>query len=144
MAITVQHNSSATRQPRIGYVVGASINVVTLYLVNAEPGWRALPWLTDDLTRVIGLVNLALIAGAVTNLVYLLHDPPWLTALGGIATTGIGLAALVRLLDVFPFAFGDASVDWATVARVVLVVGIAGSVIGLIVQVVTLVREAWR
>jgi hypothetical protein len=142
MTITAQRSNTVTPHPRFGYLVGASVNVVLLYLVNVEPGWRAVPWLTENLAQLVWLVDLSLIAGAVANLGYVLYDAAWLRALGGITTTAIGLAALVRLLDVFPFAFGESSVDWATVVRVALVVGIAGSVIGILVQAVTLIREA--
>jgi len=34
-------------------------------------------------------------------------------ALGEVLTTGISLAVMVRTLQVFPFDFGDSTVDWA-------------------------------
>ena len=45
-------------------------------------------------------------------------------------TTCAGLAALVRLWPVFPFDFTGTTFDWALTARIVLVVGLAGTAIG--------------
>lgn len=125
---------------RVGYLIAAGINVVLLYLVNISPGWEAVPFLTEDTRQVLGLVNLSLVAGLVCNLVYVLVDPTWLKSLGDLLTTGIGLAVLVRLWQVFPFDFGDSAADWALVVRAVLVVGVIGSAIGIVVQLVSLVR----
>lgn len=47
----------------------------------------------------------------VANLVYLLHDPRWLKALGDVVTTAVGLVAVLRMWAVFPFDFGDSSFD---------------------------------
>jgi hypothetical protein len=69
--------------------------------------------------------------------VYLAYDPPWLKSLGDLATTGIGLATAIRIWQVFPF---DLSSGWTAAARVLLAVGIAGSCLALVVQIVTLTR----
>jgi hypothetical protein len=69
--------------------------------------------------------------------VYLVCDPPWVRSLGDLVTTGIGLAAAIRIWQVFPF---DLSSGWSAAVRVLLVVAIAGSCIALVVQVVSLAR----
>lgn len=127
---------------RVGYLIAAGIHVALLYLVNVSPGWEAVPFLTEDTSQVLGLVNVSLVAGLVCNLIYVLANPAWLKSLGDLLTTGIGLVVLVRVWQVFPFNFGDSAVDWALVARVLLVVGIVGSAIGIVVQFVSLLRAA--
>jgi hypothetical protein len=134
-----RHQSLAVR--RVGYVIAAAVNGALLYLVDVWPGWQALPFLTEDTRQVLGLVNLSLIVGLVANVVYLLHDAPWLASLGGLVTTGIGLAVLVRILQVFPFAFRGSGFDVSFLVRFVLVVAIVGSAIGIVVQLVSLVRQ---
>jgi hypothetical protein len=129
----------ATR--RTGYAIAMFINAVMFYLINVSPGWQVLPFLTDDTHLVLGFINASIGAGIVANAVYLVQDPPWLKALGEAVTTGVGLAAMVRLWQVFPFDFGPASVDWAFVARVVLVVSIIGAAIGVLVHLGRLVRH---
>ncbi len=61
-------------------------------------------------------------------------------AVGGILTTAVGAVALVRLWQVFPFGFGDAVLDWSMVMRVLIVVGVVGSVIAAIGSLVALAR----
>jgi hypothetical protein len=115
---------------------------VVLYLVNVSPGWQAVPFLTDDTTRVLGLLNASFAVGVAANLLYLLVDPAWLRASGKLLTTAVGIAVLTRVWQVFPFDFGDASVDWALWVRIVLVVSLAGSAIGMFAQAVALIRAA--
>ncbi|WP_205650728.1 hypothetical protein [Actinoplanes solisilvae] len=125
---------------RTGYAVAAAVNAVLLYLVNARPGWEALPFLTAETVHVLVMVNVSLAVGLAANLVYLVRPSSSLVPAGGIVTTGIGLAVLVRFWQVFPFDFGAGS-WWTTVMRVLLILGIAGSIIAVPVQLVSLVRR---
>ena len=130
----------ATR--RFGYIVALTVNVVMLFAVNRWPGWDALPFLTDDTERVISWVNASIIVGIAANLVYVVRDPRWLKALGDLLTTTVGLLAMVRIWQVFPFDFDDSSVDWTLVTHLLLAVGIVGSLIGIVVALVSFVRAA--
>jgi uncharacterized membrane protein len=58
-----------------------------------------------------------------------------------VVTTSVGLAALVRMWQVFPLDFGDSTFDWPLVAHVLLGVAIVGSVIGILVGLTSLVRD---
>lgn len=141
--------TAARRRPspasrRAGYLVAAGLNGLFLYLVNRRPGWESVPFLTDETEQVLGLVNASITAGLVANLVYLFADPPRLRSLGDLVTTGIGLAAMVRIWQVFPFSFDEGGFPWETVFRWVLGLGIVGSVIGIVVALVTLVRGTHR
>jgi hypothetical protein len=135
---TSRRPSLATR--RGGYVVSVLLNGVLLVGVNAWPGWQAVPFLTADTALVIGLVNASIVMSLIANGTLLVRDPRWLKALGDMATTSLGLAAVLRLWDVFPFDFGTGSVDWPLLTRIVLVVAIAGSLIGLVAALVTFLR----
>lgn len=125
---------------RVGYTVAMVLNVALLVLVNVVPGWQALPFLTDDFAAVLWLVNASIIAGVLANAVYVVHDPPWVRALGDVVTTSVGLAALIRMWQVFPIDFAETWVDMDLVARWVLAVGIAGSVVGIVAGAARLVR----
>ncbi|HEX6335329.1 MAG TPA: hypothetical protein VFZ85_00085 [Jiangellaceae bacterium] len=136
---TTRRPSSATR--RLGYGFGIVAGIVGLVLVNVWPGWESVPFLTSDTTEVLWLVNASLVAGIVANLAYLMHDAPWLVALGGVVTTGIGLAALIRIIQVFPVDFSDWDFDGTALVRILLIVAIVGSVIGIVAQFVALLRS---
>jgi hypothetical protein len=120
-----------------GYIAAVVVNGVLLYLIDVAPGWEAVPFLTPAMTLVLGLVNATLVAGLVANLVYTVADPPRLRALGDLVTTSIGLAALVRIWQVFPFDFAHDAV-WEVVARTALWFGFVGSGIAIIVALARL------
>lgn len=135
--------STLTRRPsastrRAGYVIAVLVNVALLWAVNVWPGWQELPFLTDETPQVLGLVNTAFVLAIVLNVVYLLRDPLWLTTVGTLATTAVGVAVCARSLAVFPF---DLSGVWDTVLRAVLIVGLVGSAIAFVVALVSLIRQ---
>jgi hypothetical protein len=127
---------------RLGYIIAAAVNAVMLCLINIWPGWERVSFLTEDTAELIWLVNVSIVVSIAVNLVYVVHDPQWLKSLGDLITTGVGLVVLTRIWRVFPFDFSGYSANWGFVARLLLVVAIAGSGIGLVVQTVTLIRCA--
>jgi hypothetical protein len=136
---TQRRPSRATR--RTGYVFAAVFNAVVLYAIHFWPGWQQVPFLTADTEQVLGWVSATLIAGLGVNIVYLLTDPRWLKSLGDLTITGIGLVAIIRVWQVFPFDFGD---TWTLLARIMLAIGFFGSILAMIVQLVVLAADGSR
>jgi len=126
---------------RLGYGIGVLVNVALLYAVNIWPGWEAVPFLTADTSSVLALVNLSIVTNLVANAVYLVYDVAWLKALGTILTTTVGMITLVRIWQVFPFDFGDSSINWQLATRILLIIGIIGSDIAIIVAFIALVKS---
>lgn len=127
-------------QRRVGYVVGAFVNALVLVAVNWWPGWDALPFLTDDFRLVLGWVNASIVVGLLANLLYAVADPPRVRAGGDLVQNLVGLAAMVRLWQVFPVHFAPGGFDWELVARVFLGIGIVGASIAIVVALARLVR----
>jgi hypothetical protein len=125
---------------RVGYLLAGVINLGILYAINVTPGWEALPFLTSDTELVLPLVNLSLAVGVLANLAYAARDPAWAKALGNLITGLVGVAAMARIWTVFPFDFDAYSFNWGLLTRFVLFVAIVGSLIGIIVACVGLVR----
>ncbi|AGL16924.1 hypothetical protein [Actinoplanes sp. N902-109] len=140
MSSLAMRHRPAPAARRTGYVIAAAVNVVLLYLINGHPGWAAVPFLTGDFGTVVGLMNVSLIVAVVVNGLQVLHDPPRVVAFGSLVTTGIGLAVLIRLWQVFPFYFGDGEFLGTLLARILLIVLTVGSGIGVLVQFRDLVR----
>jgi hypothetical protein len=136
---TTEVTRPSTASRRAGYVIAAAINAALLWLIHVWPGWDAVPFLTGDFEGVLWLIDVSLVVTIALNLIYLVRDPRWLTAAGAILTTVIGLVAAVRMLQVFPFDFGD-SEFWPVVVRVLLWVAVIGAGIGIIANLVALVR----
>lgn len=124
---------------RVGYGIGALVNVALLVAFNVWPGWDAVPFLTEDFEQVLGLINLSLAVGFLTSVVNLALDSFGAKALGELATNVIGLAVSVRLLQVFPFDFSG-GFDWTLIVRILLVIGVVGSFFGAAAAVVRLLR----
>lgn len=127
---------------RIGYSVAVVVNAVLLILVNGTPGWRALPFVTDSAAEVVVLLNLALIVGIVANSANLIFDRRWIRAAGELTGSAVSLAMLMRMWEVFPFAFRDPAVDWDLIVRVVIAFSIAACAVSIVVQAVVLIRLA--
>ncbi|TCC06073.1 hypothetical protein [Kribbella soli] len=129
---------------RTGYVFAIVFNAAALYAIHFWPGWQQVPFLTSETQQILGWVTASLIAGLGANVVYLLVDPPRLKSLGDLVITGIGLVAIIRVWQVFPFDFGDTSFDWAMLVRIMLGIGFVGSIVAMIVQLVVLVADGSR
>jgi hypothetical protein len=133
--------SAAVR--RAGYLIAILLNAAILYFINVWPGWQVVPFLTSATTAVLPWINGSIIVGMVANVVYLFADARWVRAVGDMATTAVGLAAMVQVWTVFPFEFSPAT-PWTLLARIVIALAIAGSAIAIVVQFVTFVRELAR
>jgi hypothetical protein len=141
MTITAVPKRPAVGARRAGYVVGVVVNAAILYGANVWPGWQVLPFLTQDMSTVMQLVNASLVVNLVANIVYVLADPRWLKALGDVVTTTVGLAALVQIWQVFPFDFGASAFDWGLVVRIMLGLAIFGSAIAIVVALVSFLKN---
>ncbi len=134
-----------TRKPpsraarRTGYVFSILINAAMLFGINVWPGWDVLPFLSDDFTQVLGLVNLSLWVSLAVQVVYLFRDAKPVKPLGDVVTLAVNILVGVRMWQVFPFDFGDQTFDWELLFRILLVVGIVGMAIAVVVSLVSLV-----
>lgn len=138
MAYTHSARRPSAGARRTGYGLAIVFGAALLVVLNAAPGWQAIPFLTSDTAQVLWLVNFSLAAGMAVNLVYLAYDARWLRSLGDLASTAIGLVTAIRIWQVFPF---DLSSGWPAVVRALLAVAIAGSCVALVVQAITLARR---
>lgn len=125
---------------RFGYAVSIAVNAVLILLIYVEPGWRVLPFLTEDDVPVVALVVASMVVTIAVNLVWIAYDPLWLRSLGDLVTTIVGIVVLSRFLIVFPFSFAADS-PWELVVRIFLIVGLVGASIGVVVYLVTFLHR---
>jgi hypothetical protein len=140
MQVDAPARAPAPPDRRGAYLTAIVAGAGMLFALNIWPGWQILPFLTSGTTQVLWLVNLSLAAGVAANVVYLAYDPPWLRLTGELVRAGTGVAAAVRLWQVFPFGFH--AVAWSVAIRVLLVMIITVSGAGIIVQLVSLPRQS--
>ena len=130
---------TATRR-RVGYGASIVVNGILLYLVNVAPGWAVLPFLSPAFGSVLPWVNASMALSILTATLYLAVDTPTVKGIGDLLTQAVGLIAMIRLWQVFPFDFGADPGGWPTAFRVLLAIGIVGSAIGMIVTAVVALR----
>jgi hypothetical protein len=119
---------------RFGYLVAIGINVVMLVIANNILDWGWLPWLTDDFSGVVWLINVSLVVTILLNLAWLAFDPAWYRSAGQIVSNIVSLVVTVRIYQVFPFDFSGYDFNWGALTRVVLILAIVGAAIGTLVE----------
>lgn len=139
MAASTRTSGRSSVADRVGYFIAGVVNAALLYAVNVWPGWRVLPFLTEETAQVLGLVNLSLVVGLVANLIFLIRGSPGVRSLGDLVMAGIGLALLVRVWQVFPFDLHGSPAGLLT--RFAVGVAICGTAVGVVVALVSALRR---
>lgn len=119
---------------RFGYVIAIAVNLVLLVIVNNMLEWDLFAFLTDDFSRLTGLISFSFVATILANVGFIITDRAQIKAPTQAALNLIGVVVSVRMLQVFPFDFSTYEFDWAVVVRGVLIIAIAGSAVGAIVE----------
>ena len=127
---------------RAGYVVAIAVNLGLLAVVNNILEWDVVPFLTSDFSRLVGFISVSLALTIVANVIYLAYDPPWFKSLAQIGLTLVSLAVTIRIYQVFPFDFSSYSIAWSQMTRWILIIAMAGTCIGMLVEAGKLLRAA--
>lgn len=130
-----------TAAQRFGYGLAVVLNGIMLWVAHQLLDWGWPGFLTRDYEALLPWVTVSFVASMVANAAFLVHDRGWFRALADLVTSAIGLAVALKTWAVFPFDFEDYDRDWTGLARVVLVVAIVGTVIGVIVNTVKLIQR---
>lgn len=121
---------------RLGYGIAVVVNLAMLVALQFVPGW--LPFITDAFDTVVPWISLSLIAAIVANLVYQVDDTTTVKSTGQTLVNLISLFVTYRVFEVFPFDFSAYDFDWALVTRVMLILGMVGSGVGVVAETVKL------
>ncbi|MDI6718508.1 MAG: hypothetical protein QMD46_02690 [Methanomicrobiales archaeon] len=122
---------------RSEYIAAIVVNVVILYIANNLLFW-GIPFVTDAWNQVLPVLDLALVAAIVANLIFLAYDPFLLRETAKILLDIFGIAVLYTVYRVFPFDFSSlAGAGIVTLAvRIALILGVAATVVAILVRVV--------
>ena len=126
---------------RFGYSVAIAVNVALIFAINEWPGWATVSLLTSETETVIPVVNASLVITIVVNAIYLIADPLWLRALGEAINAAVSFVVILVVFTVWPFDFSSWSFDWTMLVQVLGVIGLVGSLVGVITNLVTFTRE---
>ena len=129
---------------RAGYIATIVINLFLLAVINNLSSLDVVSWLTADLEALLPIINLSLGANITANVVYIWYDVAWFKGVTQIVLSGISLVVVVRTWRIYPFDFSAYDFNWDAVVRTILVIAAIGISIGIVAEVVKLVRLAVR
>ena len=126
---------------RVGYALAIGINIVMLWVVYNVLDWGWPPFITEDWSRVRGLIALSMIVAILANLAFMAYDPKWFRGFGD-ATQGVfAVIASARVLAVFPFDYSAYTGPWEFLTRAVLIIAVIGTGIGIIANIAKGIRH---
>ena len=126
---------------RSNYIAAAIVNAVLVVVVNKIPGWN-IGFITGGFTGVLWALNLSFGVQIAGNAVLVAYHPLHLHYAVNVVFSAAGALSSYVVYREFPFDFSGTSVPWFdTVARVVLIAGIAGSMIGGVIQLIKAVTH---
>lgn len=128
-------------------VTSAVFNVIFLVFVNTIPLWQQSTRgvILDTWSSVLWAMNISIGSQIAGNLFLLFYRPRWLSELLGAVFAATGFLSVVVFFIVFPLDFSKVVGPWLnTLVKILCMLGMAGSLIGFIVQLVRFLREAGK
>lgn len=127
------------------YLLACAASLVLWYGINFWPGWHSVPILSVSTNSILSLVNLWLLAAAVSNAVYIVFDAKWFKSAWQVLVTTTAIAVAARAYVEFPFDFSMFYYyDFRWLARLALMLAVVGGLIRLVVVGIRFVRATMR
>jgi len=124
---------------KVGYAVAVLVNAVMIWVADSITSW-GIPFITDSFTAVQWAFNLSFLAAIIGNLLLILHDPKWFHGFVRLVMNSFGFVVALTVFFIFPFDFSAyTSFNWAGLAKILLVIGLVGSAIGIVVEALSLI-----
>lgn len=123
---------------RFGYGVAVIVNLVMLVAVQFILDWGWLPFLTDEFRGLIPWISLSLLVSIVANLVYQFNDSTIVKSTGQILVNLVSLFVTYQIYLVFPFDFSAYTFNWEVALRILLILTIVGTGIGVLTETIKL------
>jgi len=115
------------------YIATAVVNGILIWLFPRLMDW--LPFLTDSFQTILLLLNISFLATILINLIFLFYDGQPFKGLFKALLNMWGLVVTISLYYIFPFDFSPYnSADWNLIVRIILIVGIFGTLVGFITE----------
>lgn len=126
-----------------GFLASAIANFLVMIVVNSEPLWG--PWtrgvVLGTWVSILWAVNLSLVVQTLGNLLLAFYRPPRLYFLVQAIHAAAALVSAIVFYVVFPLDFSRVVGSWLNaLARIVVLVGIAGTAIAFLVNIAQAAR----
>jgi hypothetical protein len=124
------------RRRMTDYIFAVIFNIAFLVVVNKVPDWNIV-FITDSFPDILWALNTYLAVSLAGNLVLIFFHPRFLHHLLNAVFAIFGILATSVMLSIFPFDFSELVGEWLNILiRIALIVGIVGSAIGAVVNIV--------
>jgi len=139
-----KRSSMMPRRRMTDYIFAVIFNVAFLVVVNKVPDWNIV-FITDSFPDILWALNTSVAVSIAGNLILIFFHPRFLHHLLNAVFAIFGILAASVMLSVFPFDFSDLVVDWLNIlVRIALIIGIVGSAIATVVNIVKAVGAVFR
>lgn len=129
---------------RVGYVLAIAVNGLMVWISHRLLDWGWPGFLTEAYDDVLWLITVSLLASMAANAAFLLYDRGRFRPFADLVVAAIGFLLMIRIWVVFPFDFSGYARDWSWLVRMVAVIAIGGTAIGVIVNLVKLILPGDR
>jgi hypothetical protein len=124
------------RRRMTDYIFSVIFNIAFLVVVNKVPDWNIV-FIIDSFPDILWALNTYLAVSIAGNLVLIFFHPRFLHHLLNAVFAIFGILATSVMLSIFPFDFSNLVGEWLNILiRIALIVGIVGSAIGVVVNIV--------
>jgi hypothetical protein len=142
-----ERNERSRMMPRkrlADYIAAVIFNIAFLVVVNKVPDWNIV-FITDSFPDILWAVNTSVAVSIAGNFILIFFHPRFLHYLFNAVFAVFGILATSVILSVFPFEFEDLVGEWLNIlVRIALIVGIVGSAIAVVVNIVKAVGAVFR
>jgi hypothetical protein len=126
------------------YIFSVIFDIAFLVVVNKVPDWN-ITFITDAFPEILWAVNTSLAVSLAGNLILIVFHPRFLHHLFNAVFAVFGILAVSVILSVFPFDFSRVVGEWLNIlVRIALIVGIVGSAISVVVNIVKAIGTVFR
>jgi hypothetical protein len=126
------------------YIFAVIFNIAFLVVVNKVPDWN-IQVFTDTFPDILWAVNTSIGVSIAGNLILIFFHSRFLHHLLNAVFSAFGILAVSVILSVFPFDFSELVGEWLNILiRIALIVGIVGSAISVVVNIVKAVGAVFR
>ena len=107
------------------YIGAIVVNIILLYIFNNLLNWHVY-FITSALNEVLWVINLAIIATIIGNILFLIFNPELFRHVVKIILNILAVTAVYSIYSIFPFNFSSFLIDWSvTIALIFVIAGIA-------------------
>lgn len=136
------------KEKKTGQLIGAIIgNIIFFVLVNSVVIWRQRTQgvILETWIDALWAMNLSIIVQLVGNLILIFYRRPAFAVFMNAVFSAASLTALIVFYIVFPIDFSALVGAWLnTTVKVIVIVSMAGALIGLTVNLIRLLTGRWH